>query len=85
MTGVGEDARETLCVTIVEAEPDVRQESAPPTIWPLLAALATTALFIGSIFHEWAVVWGAIPLTITLCGWFWPGRPTRKAAEARAA
>jgi len=85
MTGVGEDARETLCVTIVEAEPDVRQESAPPTIWPLLAALATTVLFIGSIFHEWMVVWGAIPLAITLCGWFWPGRPTRKAAEARAA
>jgi cytochrome c oxidase subunit 1 len=84
MTGVGEDARETLCVTIAEAEPDVRQESAPPTIWPLLAALATTVLFIGSIFHEWMVVWGAIPLAITLCGWFWPGRPTRKAAEARA-
>jgi len=82
MSGLGDTRRETLCVTIVEAEPDVRQKSAPPTIWPLLAALATTALFIGSIFHEWAVVWGAIPVAITLCGWFWPGRPTRRAVKA---
>ena len=44
-------------------------------------------MFIGSIFTPWAVVWGAIPLAITLTGWFWPkgraGAPSRRAA-ARA-
>jgi cytochrome c oxidase subunit I+III len=86
MGGVGVDQREALCTTIVEAEPDVRQLSAGPTIWPLLAAIATTALFIGSIFHEWALVWGAIPLAATLVGWFWPQGPTRRqAARARMA
>jgi cytochrome c oxidase subunit I+III len=83
MTGVGVEAREALCTTIVEAEPDIRQPSAGPTVWPLIAAIATTALFIGSIFHEWALVWGAIPLAAALVGWFWPSGPTRRQA-ARA-
>jgi len=84
MGGVGVDQRQALCTTIVEAEPDVRQPSAGPTLWPLLAAVATTGLFIGSIFHEWALVWGAVPLAATLVGWFWPPGPTRRQA-ARAA
>jgi cytochrome c oxidase subunit 1 len=41
----------------------------------LLAALATTAMFIGSIFTPWAVIVGAIPIGITLIGWFWPSEP----------
>jgi cytochrome c oxidase subunit 1 len=59
----------------VEAEPDLRHILAGPSLWPLLAALATTALFIGSIFNAWAIIWGAIPLTVTLIGWFWPTTP----------
>jgi cytochrome c oxidase subunit 1 len=47
-----------------------------------LAALATTVLFIWSIFNAWGVVWGAIPLAITLTGWFWP---TKKEAEEHRA
>ena len=41
---------------------------------PLLAALATAGLFVGSIFTPWAVPIGAVPLFITLVGWFWPKR-----------
>jgi len=37
-----------------------------------LAALATPGLFIGSIFTPWAVPIGAVPLFVTLVGWFWP-------------
>jgi cytochrome c oxidase subunit I+III len=85
MTGIGVDAREALCTTIVEAEPDIRQPSAGPTAWPLIAAIATTALFIGSIFHEWALVWGAIPVAATLVGWFWPSGPTRREAARTTA
>ena len=38
----------------------------------LLAALATSAFFVGSIFTPWAVVWGSVPVAATLIGWFWP-------------
>jgi cytochrome c oxidase subunit 1 len=71
-TGLRVDDRETLLTTVIDAEPDLREASPTPTIWPLLAALATTALFIGSIFTPWAVVWGAIPVAIALIAWFWP-------------
>jgi cytochrome c oxidase subunit 1 len=38
----------------------------------LLAALAMTVLFIWSVFEEWGVVWGSIPVAITLTAWFRP-------------
>jgi cytochrome c oxidase subunit 1 len=42
--------------------------------WPFLAAVATTVLFIGSIFTPWAVVWASLPVGIALTLWFWPRR-----------
>jgi cytochrome c oxidase subunit 1 len=27
---------------------------------------------IGSIFTPWMVVWGSLPVMVTLIGWFWP-------------
>jgi cytochrome c oxidase subunit I+III len=73
----------------VTSEPRVREPSPEPSIWPLLAALATTGLFVGSIFTPWAVVWGTGPLAVTLIGWFWPKSrheerrpaPAKRAAE----
>ena len=64
--------RELVLTTVVEATPDVRDPSPTPTIWPLLAALATTGLFIWSIFSPWALVYGAIPVGIAMTAWFWP-------------
>jgi hypothetical protein len=46
-----------------------------PSIWPLLTAIATTGLFIWSIFTPWAVVYMALPLFAALTGWFWPKSP----------
>jgi cytochrome c oxidase subunit I len=71
-SGLRVDAREIVVTTAAEAEPDIRETSPNPSIWPFLAALATGALFLGSIFTPWAVVWGAVPLAVTLIGWFWP-------------
>jgi cytochrome c oxidase subunit 1 len=31
-------------------------------------------MFIATIFTPWAFVWGSIPITIGLVGWFWPRR-----------
>nr|WP_281362382.1 cytochrome c oxidase subunit 4 [Azospirillum melinis] len=61
--------------SVVDADPEVREPSPEPSIWPLLSALAVTVLFIGSIFTPWAVVWGAVPLAVGLIGWFWPKSP----------
>jgi hypothetical protein len=48
-----------LVTTVLDAAPETRESFPVPTIWPLLGALATTVLFVGSIFTPWAVVWGA--------------------------
>ena len=58
----------------LDARPDSRMSFPEPTIWPFMAAVATTVLFVGSIFTPWAVVWASIPLAIALALWFWPGR-----------
>jgi cytochrome c oxidase subunit 1 len=80
VVGLRSDVRQMLVTKMLDAEPDHRDEFPEPSIWPLLAALATTALFIGSIFTPWAVVWGSIPVAVTLTAWFWP---KRKQAEER--
>jgi cytochrome c oxidase subunit I+III len=72
VTGVREDIREVLCTKPLDAEPDHLTLFPYPTIWPFLAALAVTFLFIATIFTPWGLVWGAIPVAITLTGWFWP-------------
>jgi hypothetical protein len=33
-------------------------------------------MFVGSIFSPWAVLFGAIPVSIALIAWFWPKSPT---------
>jgi cytochrome c oxidase subunit 1 len=71
-TGLRVDVRELLISTVAEAHPDIREKSATPSIWPLLAAIAVGGTFVYSIFTPWAVVWGAAPIAITLIGWFWP-------------
>jgi cytochrome c oxidase subunit 1 len=82
VSGLHEDVREVLVTRTHDAEPDHRTEFPEPSSWPFLAAVALSVLFIASIFTPWAVVWGAIPVTITLVGWFWP---ERKPAELRRA
>jgi cytochrome c oxidase subunit 1 len=70
--GLRIDRRELVVGTVLEARPQLRESSPAPSIWPLIAAIITAALFIGSIFTPWAVVWGIPPLAAALIGWFWP-------------
>jgi cytochrome c oxidase subunit 1 len=72
VTGLRNDVREFLVTYVLDSEPDHRARSPDPSIWPVLTALATTGLFIGSIFTPWAVVYGAVPVFVTMTGWFWP-------------
>jgi len=77
VVGLRTDVRDVLVTHVLDATPDHRIEFPDPSIWPLLAALATTALFVSSIFTPWGVVIGAFPLFVALTGWFWP----KKAGE----
>src|SRR5207248_11000799 len=75
VVGLRSDVRDVLVTYMLDAEPDHRSEFPTGSGWPLLTALATTTLFIWSIFTPWGVVYGAIPLAIALVGWFWPKTP----------
>jgi cytochrome c oxidase subunit I+III len=72
VTGLPESVRTVLVTRLHDAEPDHIGVMPMPSVWPLLAAVATTVLFIGTVFTPWALVWGSVPVAITLVGWFWP-------------
>jgi cytochrome c oxidase subunit 1 len=74
VTGMSNDWREVLVTTVSDAEPDHRLWMPSSSIWPFVAALATTVLFVGSIFTPWAVVWASVPVGVAATIWFWPKR-----------
>ncbi len=83
VVGLDDDARSVLKTRTLDAEPDSKDEFPAPSIWPFLAALATTAAFIGSIFTPWGITIGAVPIAITLIGWFWPDKQSADRRRAR--
>jgi cytochrome c oxidase subunit 1 len=72
--GLAVRQREVLVTTVLDAEPDHRIVFPSSTPWPFLSAVATTVLFVASIFTPWALVWASIPVGIALTAWFWPRR-----------
>ncbi|RDJ03263.1 cytochrome c oxidase subunit I [Rhizobium grahamii] len=70
--GLRVDRREILITGLVEASPEARESSARNSAWPFWAAVATSVMLIWSMFSPWAVIWGSIPIAVTLIGWFWP-------------
>jgi cytochrome c oxidase subunit 1 len=76
--GLRVNERELLLSSVLDAVPDVREPSAEPSPWPMIAAVAVSVMFVCSIFSPWALVVGALPCTAALVAWFWP-----KSAEPR--
>jgi hypothetical protein len=72
VSGISVNRREVLVTTLTDAEPELREASPDSSIWPLIAAIATTIAFIASIFSAFAAVWGSALIGVTLIGWFWP-------------
>jgi cytochrome c oxidase subunit I+III len=70
--GLRTDVREVLVTTLLDAEPDSRHRHPGPTIWPLIAAIATAILFIILIFTPWGLVIGTVLLFLAFLGWAWP-------------
>jgi cytochrome c oxidase subunit 1 len=71
-TGLRVDQKEILATTIVDADPDLRDPVPKPSIWPLLAAIVTSVIFVASIFTPDAITWGAIPFAVVMIGWLYP-------------
>ena len=70
--GLRVDRREFITTSLVEAEPEMREASPPPSIWPFISALIVSVTLLGSIFTPWAVVWGLAPTAVAITLWFWP-------------
>ena len=70
--GLRVEDKELLATTVIEARPDVREPSAEPTSWTLIAAAASTVMFVSSMFTPWALVIGSLPVAAALIAWFWP-------------
>ncbi|MDB5444745.1 MAG: cytochrome oxidase [Phenylobacterium sp.] len=72
MAGLSTEEREVLLTSVSDAAPDVREGSPKPTIWPFVTTIAISFMFIASIFDEWWLIWGSIPIALCFIGWFWP-------------
>jgi cytochrome c oxidase subunit 1 len=72
VTGLRTDVRDILVTTLLDAVPDSLHRHPRPTIWPLLAAVATTVLFVTLVFTPWGAVIGTPLLLLALLGWGWP-------------
>jgi cytochrome c oxidase subunit I+III len=72
VAGLRTDVREVLVTTLLDAEPDSRHRHPQPTIWPLVAGVATAIFFILLIFTPWAAVLGTVLLFLAFVGWAWP-------------
>ena len=85
VTGLRSDRREVLVTDVMDAEPTARTEFPDPSGWPFACAAVTSAFFVTSIFTPWALPIFALPIAMTLIGWFWPDRHERRRdAEAAA-
>jgi cytochrome c oxidase subunit 1 len=78
VTGLRVDRRDVLVTTLLDATPDHRHELDGPSIWPFLAAVATTIGIVLAVFTPWGVPIGSVLLFAAFTGWFWPvGHPGR--------
>jgi cytochrome c oxidase subunit 1 len=72
VTGLPTDVRSTLVTRVQDAAPDHVEILVTPSLAPFVAAVATSVMFVASIFTPWAVIWGSIPIGAALIYWFWP-------------
>jgi cytochrome c oxidase subunit 1 len=79
--GVSSDRREVLVTDVMDGEPAHVDEFPEPSIWPFLTAVTTSALLVATIFTPWGLVYGSLPVAITLIGWFWPKKRARDHVE----
>jgi hypothetical protein len=63
-------ARATVAAQAAGAGPAGDSEPhVPPTIWPLVFALSTIGIVLGSVGPRWVLAAGAVVLVVSLVGW----------------
>src|SRR5581483_6591027 len=69
----------TLCTSLLEAQPEVVVPMPHETPWPLLLAVALAGVFVGLLVRS-PVVWGvgAVATAVSVAGWFWPRGETQE-------
>ncbi len=83
VVGLHQDCRSFLTTRTLDAEPDGVDEFPAPTAWPFWAAVATSFMFIASIFRPIGFTIGLVPVAITMIGWFWPDKQAAARRRAR--
>jgi cytochrome c oxidase subunit I+III len=81
-TGLTVEKPEVLLTTVMDAIPNATHTHPAPSVWPVLAAIATGAIFITSIFTPWGYPIGGALLFVGLVGWFWKRPPYPATDEA---
>jgi cytochrome c oxidase subunit 1 len=83
VTGLRTDRCDVLITGVLDAAPEHRHELDNHTIWPFLAAVATTIGLVMAIFTPWGITVGSVLLLVAFTGWFWPrGHHGRSPEEA---
>ena len=85
VTGLESERPEVLVTNVLDAQPELRAKLPRASIYPFLSAVVTAATFVGAMYTPWAVVWGSVPLFLTLLGWVTHDEPEVEAAEEPAA
>jgi len=64
-------ARATVAAQAAGAGPGAgdTEPHVPPTIWPLVFALSTIGIVLGSVGPRWVLAAGAVVLVLSLVGW----------------
>ena len=70
LTRAVQRARATVAAQAAGAAPVGDDEPhVPPTIWPLVFALSTIGIVLGSVGPRWVLAAGAVVLVVSLVGW----------------
>ena len=68
-----DESKETVGISVLDAEPDVILKMPGDTLLPLLAALGMMAIFCGMLFtNYWVIAAGAIWIALVLLVWLMP-------------
>lgn len=85
VTGLATTKREILITRLLDAEPDHRYVLPNPSIWPFLAAVATSGMFVALLFTPWAFPIGLAITAVFVIAWFWPTTPHKEGETPEAA
>jgi cytochrome c oxidase subunit 1/cytochrome c oxidase subunit I+III len=84
ITGVQEEKREVVNVSLLDAQPQHKFELAGDSLWPIALACVVGGSFAACIFTPWAIPIGAFGALIVFSFWFWRGSEPKRITERSA-